>query len=150
MKKGGIDDHRIAVRPFALALAFVAVAGTLVVANLAQAQDPGTGASADKNCPGAAATLGQTITCTFTVANIGDFPAQVTSLTEQSPFPGGTVVDISCTAGGAVINEGDTLANGVTCSGTFQVTIPNDPTLCGTFVLDRVDIALLYTNSRSH
>ncbi len=135
-------------RPFALALAFVAVAGTLVVANLAQAQvpDPGTGASADKNCPGAAATLGQTITCTFTVENIGDFPAQVTTLTEQSPFPGGAVVDISCTAGGAVINEGDTLANGVPCSGTFQVTIPNDPTLCGTFVLDRVDIELLYTN----
>ena len=31
------------------------------------------------------------------------------------------------------------------CTGTFQVTIPNDPTLCGTFVLDRVDIELLYT-----
>ncbi len=57
----------------------------------------------------------------------------------------GLPVDISCTAGGAVINEGDTLANGVPCSGTFQVTIPNDPTLCGTFVLDRVDIELLYT-----
>jgi uncharacterized repeat protein (TIGR01451 family) len=135
-------------RAIALTLALVAGVGTLVVSNPAQAQvtDPGTGASAAKNCPGATATLGQTITCTFAVANTGDFPAQVTTLTEQSPFPGGAVVDISCTAGGAVINEGDTLANGVPCAGTFQVTIPNDPTLCGTFVLDRVDLELLYTN----
>ena len=75
-------------RPFALALAFVAVAGTLVVANLAQAQEPGTGASANKDCPGLAATLGETITCNFTVENIGDFPAEVTALTETEPIPG--------------------------------------------------------------
>ena len=41
--------------------------------------------------------------------------------------------------------KGTLLANDVPCTGTFQVTIPNDPTLCGTFVLDRVDIELLYT-----
>ena len=50
----------------------------------------------------------------------------------MSPFPGGTPANISCTAGGAVINEGDTLAADTPCTGTFKVTIPNDRTLCGT------------------
>ena len=59
----------------ALTLALVAGVGTLVVANPAQAQDPGTGASAGKNCPGLAAAPGQTIICNFAVENIGDFPA---------------------------------------------------------------------------
>ena len=77
-------------RVLVFALAFVGAVGTLVVSNPAQAQvvDPGTGASAAKNCPGATATLGQTITCTFAVANTGDFPAQVTTLTEHEPIPG--------------------------------------------------------------
>ncbi len=137
----------IALRSRTLVLAFALVAGvgTLVVANPAQAQDPGTGAAADKDCPGAAAELGQTITCNFTVVNTGDFPAQVTALAEQSPFPGGDMVDISCTAGGTVITEGGTLAPDVACTGTFQVTVGNDPALCSTVVLDRVGIELLYT-----
>ena len=41
---------------------------------------------------------------------------------------------------------GSTLAPDTPCTGTFQVTIPNDPTLCGTFVADRVEIALRYTD----
>ena len=45
-----------------------------------------------------------------------------------------------------VITVGDTLAAGTPCAGTFQVTIPNDPTLCGTAVADRVEIALRYTD----
>ena len=102
-------------RTLVLGFALVAGVGTLVVANSAQAQDPGTGAAADKDCPGVAAELGQTITCNFTVVNTGDFPAQVTALTEQSPFPSGDMVDISCTAGGTVISEGGTLAPDVAC-----------------------------------
>jgi uncharacterized repeat protein (TIGR01451 family) len=130
--------------PRALALT-LALVGALVLANPAQAQDPGTGARAEKSCPDATAALGQTITCTFEVENIGDFAAQVETLEEQSPFPGGTPVNISCTtAGGAVIDEGDTLAAGTPCEGTFQTTIPNDRTFCNTFVLDRVEIGLLY------
>jgi len=130
-----------------LALVFIAV-GAVVGANVTQAQEPppGTGASADKDCPGEAATLGQTITCNFTVENIGDFPAQVTTLTEQTPFPSGPSSAISCTAGGAAISQGSTLAQATPCTGTFQVTIPNDPALCGTVLTDRVDIQLLYTN----
>jgi uncharacterized repeat protein (TIGR01451 family) len=76
--------------------------------------------------------------------NTGDDPAEVTNLTETSPV-GSTPVDISCTiAGGTVINEGDILAPDTPCTGTFQVTIANNPALCGTSVVDRVDIALLY------
>jgi uncharacterized repeat protein (TIGR01451 family) len=135
------------LRSWRLLLALVAGVGTLVLAGPAQAQEPvpGTGASATKNCSVDLATLGQTISCAFIVQNIGDFPAEVAALTEQSPFPGGNIVDISCTAAGVVINEGDTLAPDTPCLGTFQVTIPNDPTRCNTFLLDRVDIALLYT-----
>jgi uncharacterized repeat protein (TIGR01451 family) len=136
-------------RALALKLALVAGVGALVLAlvlpNPAQAQEQ-VGASATKNCPGLLAELGQTITCNFTVQNIGAFPAQVVELTEQSPFPGGDVVDISCVAGGVTIDEGDTLAPNVPCTGTFSVTIPNDRTLCNTFLIDRVDISLLYTN----
>ncbi len=128
-----------------LPLALIAAVGTLVVANPARAQEDQTGASADKDCPGMLATLGQTVTCNFTVANIGAFPAVVTGLTEQSPAPGGAVVDISCTAGGAVIAEGATLAPGTPCAGTFQVTVANNPALCNTLVVDRVDIALQYS-----
>jgi uncharacterized repeat protein (TIGR01451 family) len=126
-------------------LVAIAVALVLVGASPAQAQEQ-VGASATKDCPGLLARLGDTITCNFTVQNIGAFPAQVAELTEQSPFPGGNVVDISCLAGGVTIDEGDTLAPNVPCTGTFQVTIPNDRTLCNTFLIDRVDISLLYTN----
>src|SRR4051812_13833861 len=95
-----------------LTLALVAVIGTLVVSYPAAAQtDPGTGAQAFKNCPADVATIGQTITCTFVVSNTGDTPAEVVSLTETSPFPGGTIVNISCTlADGTAISAGSTLA----------------------------------------
>ena len=135
-------------RTLVLAFALVAGVGTLVVANPAQAQipDPGTGAQAGKNCPADVAAPGQTITCLFAVANTGDFPAVVTELTETSPFPGGTIIDISCTiAGGTVIDEGDTLAPNTPCAGSFQFTIPNDPALCETGLVDAVTVALLYT-----
>src|SRR3954451_10459683 len=130
-----------------LVLMFVAV-GALIGGRSTHAPTPppGTGASADKDCPGESATLGQTVTCNFAIANIGDFPAQVTTLTEQSPFPGGPTAVISCTAGGATINQGSILPVAVPCTGTFQVTIPNDPALCGTIMTDRVDVQLLYTN----
>ena len=133
-------------RALALTLALVAGAGTLAVSNPAEAQvpDPGTGAQAGKNCPADVAAPGQTITCGFAVANTGDFDAVVTALTEI-PFPGGPIVDISCTiAGGAVISEGGILAPNTLCAGTFQVTVPNDPALCNTGLVDRVDIELLY------
>src|SRR5215217_2888062 len=129
--------------PRALALT-LALVGALVLANPAQAQETGTGAEAAKECTGLTATPGETITCAFRVVNTGDDPAEVTNLTETSPV-GGTPVDISCTiAGGAVINEGDILAPDTPCTGTFQVTIPTNPALCGTTVRDRVDISLLY------
>jgi uncharacterized repeat protein (TIGR01451 family) len=119
------------------------------VADAAHAQVPptGTGAEAGKDCPANVATLGETIICNFAVENTGDFPALVTALTEQSPFPGGALVDISCTtAGGVVIDEGDILAPDTPCGGTFQVTIPNDRALCNTFLLDRVQVDLAYIN----
>ena len=123
-----------------------AVVGTLIVANPAQAQEV-TGASASKNCPGLTATPGQTITCSFKVENTGNLPATVTALREISPFPGGAPVNITCTtAGGTPITVGSTLAPATPCTGTFQVTIPNDPALCGTVVTDRVEIALRYTD----
>jgi hypothetical protein len=112
----------------------------------AQAQDPGTGASASKECPGLVAAPGDTITCGFVVQNIGDFPATVTTLTETSPSPGGAVTNISCTvAGGAVIDEGDTLAPDTPCVGTFTITVPSAPEACNTLLIDRVDIKLLYS-----
>ena len=112
---------------------------------VAQAQDQ-TGASATKECPGLAAQLGQTITCKFTVENEGAFPAEITTLTETSPFPGGTAVNVSCVAGGVTYDDGDTLPNGVECDGTFNLTVPNDPALCGSSIRDRVDIELQYNN----
>jgi uncharacterized repeat protein (TIGR01451 family) len=123
-----------------------AIVGTLIVANPAQAQDPGTGATAQKLCPAGLATLGQTVTCVFTVRNIGTLPAEVITLTETFPFPGGTSITISCTVpGGGVITVGSTLAPDTPCLGSFQLTIPNDRTLCNTFVADRVSIDLRYT-----
>jgi uncharacterized repeat protein (TIGR01451 family) len=134
-------------RLWTAALLVLLVGLAVALPGAAQAQDPGTGASAAKECPGTTATLGQTITCAFVVQNIGDFPAQVTALTETSPSPGGTVSDISCTiAGGTVIDEGGTLPQDTPCVGTFQITVPNNPALCNSFMTDRVDIELLYTN----
>ena len=125
---------------------FAAVVGTLIVANPAQAQEV-TGARANKDCPGTTATPGQTIICNFEVENTGNLPATVTTLREISPFPGGVPINITCTtAGGMTITVGSTLAPGTPCTGTFQVTIPNDPALCGTAVADRVEIALRYSD----
>ena len=76
----------------------------------------------------------------------------MTSLTDTSPFVGlgsplnGPATDIECTLpdGTTVINEGDTLAPGVVCTATFDVTIPNNPALCNTAFRDRVDVELEY------
>jgi hypothetical protein len=131
--------------PVVAALVLVATM-SLGVANPAQAQDQGDiGASAIKNCPGESALIGSTVTCTFIVANLAAFPGEITSLTETNPDPG-TPVAISCTlAGGTVLTAGDTLGAGTLCAGTLQVTIPNDPALCGTSQTDRVNIDLQYT-----
>jgi LPXTG-motif cell wall-anchored protein len=146
---GKADGMNLALRcgRRALTITFVAVLATLVGFNQAEAQpDPGTGAQAFKNCPADVAIIGTTITCSFIVSNSGDFPAVVTALTETSPYPGGTAVAISCTlVGGAVINVGGTLAPNTPCGGTFELIIPNDRTLCGTGLVDRVDIALSYS-----
>lgn len=125
-------------------LALLAVVGVIVIPG-ALAQDEATGANATKNCPGATAQLGETITCNFTAENTGQLPATITSLTELSPDPGGTSTDISCVGTDAVTyDEGDTLPAGVVCSGSFNQTIPNDPALCGTALRDRVEINLSY------
>ena len=134
-------------RALALTLALAAGAGTFAVSNAAEAQvpDPGTGASAFKNCPADVAAPGQTINCIFIVFNRGDNPATVTALTETMPFPGGTVVNLTCTlADGTVIGVGGTLAPNTACGGTFQLTVPNNPALCSTGLVDAVTIALAY------
>jgi uncharacterized repeat protein (TIGR01451 family) len=136
----------ISLRSWRLALVLVAAVGMLVVAGSAQAQEPpDIGASAIKNCPIQTAELGETVTCTFIVANLSSLDGVVTSLTETNPDPG-TPVDISCTVVGGteVISEGDTLAGNTLCAGTVDVTIPDDPALCGTSQTDRVEIALQY------
>ena len=125
---------------------FAAVVGTLIVANPAQAQEDLTGARANKDCPGTTATPGQTIICNFEVENTGDLPATVTTLREISPFPGGALVNITCTGRWNGHHRGQHPGPGRPCTGTFQVTIPNDPALCGTVVADRVEIALRYTD----
>ena len=127
------------VRILLLALLAVALA-VGVPSAFAQA----TGAEANKDCPGVTASPGDTITCNFNVQNTGEQAAVITLLSETSPDPGGTPVDISCVAGAVTYDEGDTLPNGVACAGTFQQTIPNDPALCGTALRDRVDIELRY------
>jgi hypothetical protein len=135
------------LRSWRRALVLVAAVGALlVVASPAQAQEPpDIGASAIKNCPIQTAELGETVTCTFIVANLSSLDGVVTSLTETNPDPG-TPVDISCTVVGGteVISEGDTLAGNTLCAGTVDVTIPDDPALCGTSQTDRVEIALQY------
>jgi hypothetical protein len=130
-------------RALGLTVALVAAVGTLVGANPAQAQTP-TGAKATKVCAPVITTIGDTVTCDFTVENDGDNPATVAALTEQSPVPGGPTVNVSCTAGAVVINTGDTLAAHTECLGTIQVTIPDDPTICNTFLTDLVTVLLSY------
>jgi uncharacterized repeat protein (TIGR01451 family) len=124
-----------------LLLALLAVA---LVVGVPSAFAQATGAEANKDCPGATASPGDTITCNFSVQNTGEQAAVITELIEVSPDPGGTPVDISCVAGAVTYDEGDTLPNGVVCSGSFQQTIPNDPALCGTALRDRVQIELRY------
>ena len=124
--------------------ALLAVMAIALAVGIPSAFAQATGAEANKDCPGVAASPGDTITCNFSVENTGEQAAVITALTETSPDPGGTPVDISCVAGAVTYDEGDTLPNGLTCSGTFQQTIPNDPALCGTAIRDRVDIELRY------
>jgi uncharacterized repeat protein (TIGR01451 family) len=157
-KRGQTSSTTFLRRPRALSLALVLalVAGAIAfLATAAQAQEP-TGATATKDCPNAPLndpyTIGDTVTCTATFVNDGFFPATVTLLTETAPFvavgspANGAPIDVECTLpdGTTVINEGDTLAPGVVCTGTFGVTIPNDPALCNTAFRDRVDIELEY------
>ena len=144
-------------RALALALVMLLVAGAVmaVTATPAQAQEQ-TGATATKDCPSAPVgdpyTIGDTVECTATFVNAGDFPATVTSLIETAPFvalgspDNGTPTTITCTLpdGTTVINVGDTLAPGVVCTAVFDVTIPDDPALCNTVFRDRVDIELEY------
>ena len=91
VKKGGIDEHRIAV-PDTRARGRACCRGRHAcrVEFCAGPGYQGLARQADKNCPGATAALGQTITCSFTVVTPVTSPAQVTPLTERSPFPGGT------------------------------------------------------------
>ena len=133
----------IASRPWRRVLVLVAAVGMLVAVSSAQAQE-GTGAEANKDCPGISASPGDTVVCNFSIENTGDLPAVITTLTETSPDPGGTPVNISCVAGGVTYDTGDTLPNDVVCSGTFTLVVPNEPALCGTAIRDRVDIALRY------
>jgi uncharacterized repeat protein (TIGR01451 family) len=136
----------------AVVLALVAGAFAALAASRADAQEPGSvGAAALKNCPGIAVTIGTTVTCNFRVENIGASPATVIALSETSPFietgdpANGTPVNITCTLpDGTSIELGDTLDPDVACSGTFQVTIADNPALCGTAVRDQVEIALSY------
>lgn len=134
----------VALRSWRRALVLVAAIATFVVASPAQAQVTQVGARADKDCPGATASPGDTITCNFEVENTGALPAVISELVEISPDPGGAPVDIACTAGGITYDEGDTLPVGVDCLGTFTVLVPNDPALCGTVIRDRVQIDLRY------
>jgi hypothetical protein len=145
-------------RPRVLVLAVVVVliaAAFAALASPAQAQEP-TGASASKDCPNAVPpnfyTIGDTVTCDFTVENLGSFPGEVTAFQEVSPFdfgappPGGTPVDVECTLEGTttVIGVGDDLPPDVPCAGTFAIEIPDDPALCNSLFFDRVSIDLLY------
>ena len=134
------------------------VVGAFIAFTATPAEAQPTGATATKDCPNAPAgdpyTIGDTVECTATFINAGDFPATVTSLTETAPFialgspANGPPTNITCTLPDdtTVIEVGDTLAPGVVCTAVFDVTIPNDVTLCNTFFRDRVDVELLYPN----
>jgi uncharacterized repeat protein (TIGR01451 family) len=129
-----------------LAMLVVAL-GLMLGLGSATAQVPpadATGAGATKDCPGLTAQLGQTVTCTFTVENEGATPATITELVEISPDPGGAPVDISCSIGAVTYDEGDLLPNDQVCSGSFTLTVPNDPALCGTALRDRVEVEFSY------
>ncbi len=95
----------IALRPWRRVLVLVAAVGMLVAVSSAQAQE-GTGAEANKDCPGISASPGDTVVCNFSIENTGDLPAVITTLTETSPDPGGAPVNISCAAGGVTYDDG--------------------------------------------
>lgn len=138
----------------ALILVLVVAGVAVLAASPAQAGGPPdpdqTGALAVKDCPAAPPgdpyTIGDTVTCNFSFRNEGATPATVTLMTETSPVPGGTPIDIACTLpdGTTEINEGDTLPPATLCSMSIPFTIPNDPALCNTLITDRADIELLY------
>ena len=121
----------IALRPWRRVLVLVAAVVVLVAVRVLRRPNL-TGAEANKNCPGVTASPGDTITCNFNVQNTGEQAAVITDLVRHARS-GGAPVDISCTAA-TTYDEGDTLPNGLVCSGSFQQTIPNDPALCGTAI----------------
>ena len=151
-------------RFLAVLATLVALSAAVVVLSptVAQAQvEEQTGATATKVCPTAPAgspyTIGSTVPCTATFTNDGAFTATIAELIETAPFisslpPGnagnGTPINISCTLNGTttVLDEGDQIAAGATCTANFGVVIPNDPALCNTVFRDRVDIGLSYPN----
>jgi len=128
--------------PLALMLAAL-MALTGVITGAASADV--TGATATKDCQQGPFNLGQSIHCTFTVSNDGAVPGTITQLTETTVIPAGPSTPITCVGTNSVTyHTGDTLPPGVTCSGAFDVPVPNDPTLCGNFMRDRAEIDLEY------
>jgi uncharacterized repeat protein (TIGR01451 family) len=135
------------------------LAAALVSASLfvvaAPAAHAATGAEGNKVCAKAPAgsffTLGDTTTCAFAFSNVGDVEGTVTTMTEQVPFPGGPMTQIKCTIVGTStqVGQGDVMPADPTatptnpqCTGTLQVTIPNDPALCNTILADHVDFEM--------
>ena len=134
-------------RVLVLAVVLVLVGGAFTaLASPAQAQEIPV-VPVSKDCPSAVDdpyTIGDTVTCNFTVQNFGFLAAEVIQLTEQSEADP-TPVDITCTLDdGTVIAEGDDLPPNEQCSGSFTVTIPDDPTFCNSLFEDRVTLELLY------
>ncbi len=149
--------HSRTKRGIGLVAALVmAASGLILGASPAQAQEQ-TGATATKECPSAPAgdpyTIGDTVVCTATFTNAWalqrhrdrthrDGPVRRHRFAEQRD----TRRHRNCTLNGTttIIDEGDTLPAGATCTATFGVTIPDDPALCNTVFRDRVEIALSY------
>jgi cell division septation protein DedD len=104
-----------------------------------------TGAAATKDCPVETVALGQVVTCTFTFENIGVFPAVVTTMTETRPSGTETVTCIADPDGDAVATTvGDILPQNIPCVVNFDFTIPNDTSLCGTFIEDSAEFEIYY------
>jgi hypothetical protein len=104
-----------------------------------------TGAAATKDCPVETVALGQVVTCTFTFENIGVFQAVVTTMTETRPSGAVTVTCIPL-EGPDPVTVGGTLFPNDPCTVTFDFTIPNDPSLCGTFIEDSAEFEIYYEN----
>jgi uncharacterized repeat protein (TIGR01451 family) len=147
-------SHRKSGRAIGALLAVALVSASLFVV-LAPAAHAATGAEGDKVCAKAPAgsffTLGDTTTCDFAFSNVGDVDGTVTTMTEQNPFPGGPMTQIKCTIVGTStqVGQGDVMPADPTatpanpqCTGTLQVTIPNDPALCNTILADHVDFEM--------